>query len=239
MGNPNARGLKPTVAPKAITPADKKATSVGGQKPPRTGPVKPNRPREIDIAVSVPGESGQGIGQDILAQGVPRAAMMRFSATARNTMKDKPEMGTLVIAAKVYKQALLALVEWMKTNVSESEPSDLELPPGTTATFEKTVMLYSVSQIFGIPRRFTEHLRTRILRYLDAPLACEQVQLVWETMQPDAGIINLFARKLVELRFAGLYNESAQAAIRAYIRTQPRLNDDLAARIKDKKALDE
>ena len=61
----------------------------------------------------------------------------------------------------------------------------------------------------------------------------EQVQLVWETLHSDVGLINLFTKKLVELKVAGLYNESAQAEIREYVLTQHRLNNTLTARIND------
>lgn len=226
MGNPNARGNKRAAS--AALKAPKKPAPFN-QKPIPTGPAKPWPPKVIDIAVKIPTPPDQEIGQDIVAQAVPRGALLRFSAAARGATKDKPDTRTFVIDGKIYTQALLALVDWMQNNVHVEKPARVEVPQGITPTFEKTVMLFSISQILGIPRRFTEHLRTQILRYLDVPLTREQVQLVWETMNSDAGIVNLLAKKLVELKLDGLYNESAQAAIREYVLTQPRLNKALSA----------
>ncbi|KAF2232986.1 hypothetical protein EV356DRAFT_504441 [Viridothelium virens] len=223
MGNPNSRGK--STSPVAI----KQPT---GASFTTTEALKITYPKCIDIAVKVLEKAGEADELEYFAQ-VGRQAVMRFSTIARENMKDKPEMTSLIIDGQADKQAVFALVDWMEASSSMDDPAPLGFATNAASTLEKAVPLYAASQIFRVPKRFTTQLRNSILRFLDVPLTAEQVELIWETVRPDRGITKLFVDKLVELRLAGLYDETAQKRIRTYVRTQPCLDQDLSERIQN------
>ena len=233
MGNPNNRGNKPLVpsALKLQKPGHNTTSPARNLIQPITS--KSTYPKIIQVIVEFHDEFEQDNNQLMLRPGISRRGLVRLSTTAKKTLTKHPEKNIFLINANVRPEALCVLGEWMHVNADVDEHLELDIPCNQSSIVEKRLVLYSAATIFAVPRRFSKDLRAKVVQNLKEPLFLKQIQLVWERLQLDKGIINLFAKKLVQMQVRGTenpHNEEVRVAIHEYIRTQPGLGNVSSAR---------